>query len=192
MLITWGNLNITAHSDPEIYITDLHQQTGSFRLDYTVTITDDQKIVRNYDVQENFRVRYTSDRIYLLDYTRTMNYVFDGASTDFNENVLNLSISDPALQMMESDGGGAFAFVSEDRLYVYNVTDKKIALLFGFYNKDQDDIRTRFKNNRIQILSVDEAGNVEFLVAGYMNRGRHGCRCNEWKLDHPYNRAGKR
>ena len=171
--VSWGNLNITAHSDPEIYITDLHQQTGSFRLDYTVTITDDQKIVRNYDVQENFRVRYTSDRIYLLDYTRTMNYVFDGASTDFNENVLNLSISDPELQMMESDGGGAFAFVSEDRLYVYNVTDKKIALLFGFYNKDQDDIRTRFKNNRIQILSVDEAGNVEFLVAGYMNRGRH-------------------
>ncbi|MCH4190921.1 MAG: hypothetical protein LKF52_01345 [Butyrivibrio sp.] len=171
--VSWGALAITSHTDPEVFITDIHGQTASFRLDYQVTVTDDQKVARTYDVQESYRVRYTSDRIYLLDFQRTMDYVFEGSASDFSGTKLNLSISDPDLQMMESDGGGAFAFVSADRLYIYNVSDRKMARLFGFYNSDQNDVRTLWKNNSIRILSVDEAGNVEFLVSGYMDRGRH-------------------
>lgn len=171
--VSWGSLTISSHTDPEVFITDIHGQTGSFRLDYQVTVTDDQKVSRTYDVQESYRVRYTADRIYLLDFQRTMDYVFDGSASDFTGTKLNLSISDPDLQMVESDGGGAFAFVSADRLYIYNVSDRKLARLFGFYNSDQSDDRTLWKNNSIRILNVDEAGNVEFLVSGYMDRGSH-------------------
>ncbi|WP_034467250.1 hypothetical protein [Butyrivibrio proteoclasticus] len=170
--VTWGNLNITKHTSPEVYITDLHSQTGCYKLQYRVTLKDGSAS-RTYNVVEAYRVRYTSDRIYLLNYERTMNYIFDSSSYSISSNTIGLSISDPDIQLMESSGGSCFAFVSENRLYMFNNSESKLAFLFGFYDSSNNDVRTRWDNNTIKILRVDEAGNVKFVVAGYMNRGVH-------------------
>ncbi|RKM56153.1 hypothetical protein D6855_14935 [Butyrivibrio sp. CB08] len=173
--VTWGDMNITKHTTPDVYVTDLHGQTGSYRLVYRVTVKDGT-VSRLYNVTESYRVRYTTDRIYLLNFDRTMNYIFDSTSYAVGANTIALSISDPELQLVESSGGSAFAFVSENRLYMFNGTENKLAYLFGFYDVDNDDPRTRWDNHSIKILKVDEAGNVKFAVAGYMNRGIHeGC-----------------
>ena len=173
--VTWGDLNVTRHTDPEIYVTDLHSQTGSIELVYRVTVREGT-ISRQYNVTEDFRVRYTSDRIYLLNYERRMNYLFDSSSYSIGSNAIGLSISDPDLELVESSGGSAFAFVSENRLYMFNNSENKLAYLFGFYDTDNDDLRTRWNRHSIKVLKVDEAGNVRFAVAGYMNRGIHeGC-----------------
>lgn len=170
--VTWGDLEVSGHTEPEIYVTDIHPQTGSYKLLYRVSIKEgaSNKI---YDVEEAFRVRYTSDRIYLLNYERTMNYVFDSNSFSITKNTIGLSISSPDIQLVESSSGTAFAFVSENRLYMLNNSENKLAYLFGFYDNENDDIRTRWDKNDIKILKVDEAGNVKFAVAGYMNRGMH-------------------
>ncbi len=170
--VTWGDLNITKHTAPEIYVTDIHSQTGSIELKYRVTVRDGT-ISRLYNVKECYRVRYTSDRIYLLNFDRTMNYLFDSGSYAVGTNTLGLNISDPELQLVESSGGSAFAFVSENRLYMFNNAENKLAFLFGFYDTDNDDLRTRWDDHLVKILKVDEAGNVKFAVAGYMNRGIH-------------------
>ncbi len=171
--VTWGSLNITDRTEPLIELTDIHSQTASFGVKYQVkqkTSSGDEKL---YNISESYRIRYTSDRIYLLNFDRRMNYVFDGSTQDISENVINLWISEEELTLKESDGGRAFAFVSEDRLYAYNSNDNKLALVFGFYNNDYNDERVTFQGNTIHILNVDEAGNVEFVVSGYMNRGDH-------------------
>ncbi len=170
--VTWGDLNIIKHTEPEVYVTDIHSQTGSYELKYRVTIKDGT-LSRQYNVTEDFRVRYTSDRIYLLNYERSMNYIFDSGSYALGTNTIGLNISDPELQLVESSGGSAFAFVSENRLYMFNNSENKLAFLFGFYDTDNDDIRTRWDDHLVKILKVDEAGNVKFAVAGYMNRGIH-------------------
>ena len=173
--VTWGDMNITRHTDPEIYVTDLHGQTGSYKLVYRVTVREGAAS-RLYDVTECYRVRYTADRLYLLNFERTMDYIFDSTSYGVGTNTIALSISDPELQLVESGSGSAFAFVSENRLYMFNSSESKLAYLFGFYDNDNDDMRTRWNNHSIKILKVDEAGNVKFAVAGYMNRGIHeGC-----------------
>ena len=173
--VTWGDMNVTKHTAPDIYVTDLHSQTGCYELKYRVTIKDGT-VSRLYNVTEDFRVRYTTDRIYLLNYERTLNYLFDSSSYSIGTNTIGLNISDPELQLVESSGGSALAFVSENRLYMFNNSENKLAYLFGFYDTDNDDIRTRWDNHSIKILKVDEAGNVKFAVAGYMNRGIHeGC-----------------
>ena len=172
--ITWGDLNIVSHTDPSVFITDIHGQTGLFRLESQVTLLDDDNKQKTYNVVEIFRVRYTSDRMYLLDYERTMNYVFDEAPEDISGGVLNLSITNQdSFQMKESEGGNIIAFVSQDRLFVYSISDNKMSYVYGFYDKDNNDERCTLQNNNIQILSVDEAGNMRFIVSGYMNRGRH-------------------
>ena len=170
--VTWGDLNITKHTTPEVYVTDIHSQTASFELQYRVTLKD-SSVSRTYNVNEYYRVRYTSDRMYLLNFERTMNYIFDSSSYSISGSSINLSISDPDMELVESASGSAFAFVNEGRLYAFSISDNKLAYLFGFYDSNNDDIRTRWNRNKVHILNVDEAGNVKFAVAGYMNRGIH-------------------
>ena len=170
--ITWGNLDITRETRANITIKELASQTGSFVLEYYVSTPDgDEKTF--YRVKEYFRVRYTADRMYLLDYERTMNQIFQESGDVYANNKIMLGITSENVELFESDGGNNFAFVTGNRLYSYNVTDNKMAFLFGFYNEENMDARTLYDGNRIKILNIDEAGNVIFLVYGYMNRGRH-------------------
>ena len=170
--VTWGDLSITVHTTPEVYITDIHSQTASFELRYRVSLKDGT-INRTYNVVEDYRVRYTSDRMYLLNFERTMNYIFDSNSYSVGKNSILLGIEDPEIEFKENDSGSAFAFVSENRLFVFNNSESKLAYVFGFYDGDNDDTRTIWNKNLVKILNIDEAGNVKFAVAGYMNRGIH-------------------
>ena len=172
--ITWGNLKIDAVTEPEITIKELTEQTGSFSLEYLLSIRDGRDI-NYYRVKEFYRIRYTPDRIYLLDYEREMNQIFDEqADVCINDKII-LGISGDDVKLMESDGGNVFAFTVSDKLYSYNVTDNKLIRLFSFYDNTEGlpDARDMYNRHNIQIMSVDETGNVTFLVYGYMNRGRH-------------------
>ncbi|WP_035767279.1 hypothetical protein [Butyrivibrio sp. NC2002] len=171
--VTWGDLNIISHTEPSVVLTDIHSQTATIDLNYRVIQKTDDNEEKSYNIRESYRIRYTSDRIYLLNFDRTMNYIFSADSSDITENAINLWITQSDVELKESDGGNTFAFVSEGRLYAYNSTENKIAYVFGFSSDDADDERTNWIQSDINILSVDEAGNVEFTVTGYMNRGEH-------------------
>lgn len=170
--ITYAGLPITAKTDPQITIKEIDEQTGSFVTDFYVT-TSDAETENLYHVQEYYRLRYTSDRIYLLNYERTMDQVFREDGNVYANNKIMLGITADEIQMEESDDGNILAFVSGNRLFSYNTVDNKMAYLFGFYDKDNRDTRTFYNMHRIKILDVSEGGNITFLVYGYMNRGRH-------------------
>ena len=170
--ITYAGLPITAKTDPQITIKEIDEQTGSFLTDFYVT-TSDAEAENLYHVQEYYRLRYTSDRIYLLDYERTMDQVYREEGNVYANNKIMLGITADNIQMEESDDGNILAFVSGNRLFSYNTVDNKMAYLFGFYDKDNVDARTLYNMHRMKILDVSEGGNVTFLVYGYMNRGRH-------------------
>ena len=170
--ITYAGLPITAKTGPQITIKEIDEQTGSFVTDFYVT-TSDAEAENLYHVQEYYRLRYTSDRIYLLDYERTMDQVYREEGNVYANNKIMLGITADNIQMEESDDGNILAFVSGNRLFSYNTVDNKMAYLFGFYDKDNVDARTLYNMHRMKILDVSEGGNVTFLVYGYMNRGKH-------------------
>lgn len=170
--VTWGDLEVTREGGAKITVRELASQTGSFLLQYFVSAREGRNRAY-YSVEEFYRVRYTADRMYLLDYERTMNRIFDETGDVFTGNKIYLGIMGDAVSLRESDGGNVIAFVAGDRLYSYNVADRKLAFLFGFYDKVNADARTLYDRYGIKILNVDEGGNVTFLVYGYMNRGRH-------------------
>lgn len=175
--VTWGDLVVAKVSEPSVLIQELTEQTGSFRIEYLASIRDGRE--RNYyRVSEYYRIRYTPDRMYLLDYERTMDQLFNEEADIFINDKIMLGIVGDGVELRESDGGNVFAFATTDRLYSYNVTDNKLARLFSFYEDMEalTDVRNTYGRHGIQILSVDETGNVIFLVYGYMNRGHHeGC-----------------
>ncbi len=170
--VTWGDLKVTRESEPRITIKELASQTGSLLLQYYVSAREGRGKTY-YCVEEFYRVRYTADRMYLLDYERTMNQMFDERGDIFSSNKIYLGIMGDEVSLTESDGGNVIAFVVGNRLYSYNVVDRKLAFLFGFYDTENMDARSLYDKYGIKILSVDEGGNVTFLVYGYMNRGRH-------------------
>ncbi len=170
--ITWGNLEVDKVSEPSVTIKEIAEQTASVKLEYLVTMKDGET-VNYYKVNEFYRIRYTPARMYLLSYNRTMQQIFNEAKSSFANNKLMIGISTPDVEMVESDGGNVFAFVNANRLFSYNVADNKLARLFSFYDKEDADERTLYNQLDIKILSVEETGNITFLVAGYMNRGTH-------------------
>lgn len=172
--VTWGDLAVTRVTEPIISIRELTEQTGSFHIEYLASVRDGRE-KNYYRVKEYYRIRYTPDRMYLLDYEREMGQIFDEAADIFINDKIMLGIVGDEVKLHESDGGNVFAFATADKLYCYNVTDNKLARLFSFYENTEglQDARNMYDRHNIQILSVDETGSVDFLVYGYMNRGRH-------------------
>lgn len=170
--VTWADLEVEKITEPVIDIKELEERTGSFQLEYMVSTRKGRERTY-YQVKEYYRVRFTPDRMYLLDFDREMTQIFDENADVFANDKIMLGIVDEDVKMKESDGGNVFAFVSSNKLYSYNVTDHKLARLFSFFEDDVTDLRSSYTRHQIKIMNVDEAGNVVFIVYGYMNRGRH-------------------
>ncbi len=169
--ITWGELNVTEVQAPAIRLSEIAAQTASMLLDYIVA-TEEGRNRTYYTVTEYYRIRYTADRIYLLDYERTMTQIPDAEQMFENDKIL-LGITGTDVPMMESEDGNVVIFQAAGRLFSYNVTTNKLTIIFGFYDEDNADARTMYNQHSVKILYVDEGGNVQFAVYGYMNRGRH-------------------
>lgn len=172
--VTWGDLSVKQMTEPDILIKELMEPTGSFRMRYLASVREGKK-TNLYRVSEYYRVRYTPDRMYLLDFEREMDQIFDEeADVCINDKIM-LGIAGDEVKLVESDGGNVFAFSVADKLYSYNVTDNKLVRLFSFYGNTEGlaDARNAYDQYDTKILTVDETGNVIFLVYGYMNRGRH-------------------
>lgn len=169
--ITWGDLEVTEVEAPTVQLTEMGSQTASILLHFMVS-TQKEKQTAYYRVTEHYRVRYTTERNYLLDYERTMEQVPNLEHMYANDKIL-LGITDENVSMAESEDGNTVVFKEADRLLSYNASTNKLAVIFSFYDKKNADSRAMNAQHDIKILDVDEAGNVKFAVYGYMNRGRH-------------------
>ena len=169
--ITWGELNVTEVSEPVVQLTDITENTADLVVDYVVS-TYEGKEITYYLVDEVYRIRYSAERMYLLDYNRTMTQMPETKDMYANDKIL-LGIVDVNVPMMESEGGSIVVFESGNRLFSYNVNTNSLVEIFSFYNIENADARTIHKDHSIKILDVDEGGNVYYAVYGYMNRGRH-------------------
>lgn len=169
--ITWGELPVEEITKPVFSLKEIASQTAAVLVNFMVSTAEGQDRAY-YQVEEYYRVRYTSDRMYLLDYERTMTQIPDPEEMYANDKIL-LGIASQELPMMESEDGNIVVFEAADRLLSYNATANSISVIFSFYDKDNGDARTLYGAHSIKILDVDEGGNVAFAVYGYMNRGRH-------------------
>lgn len=170
--VSWGDLKVKVELTPIPELIELASQTASLRMHYVVSVGEDDDL-QYYDVTEYYRIRYTPGRTYLLDFEREMTQFFVEEEESFVNDKIVLGIADPKLPFVESEDGNNFAFVIQNKLCSYSVTDKTFATLFSFYNEENADERTIYNHHDIRILHMDEAGNVEFAVVGYMNRGRY-------------------
>jgi len=169
--ISWGKLQVSPVTDPIFNVTELAAQTASIVSHYVVS-TGSGDDIKYFYVEEYYRLRYTTDRIYLLDYNRTMNSLVDEQDDIYANDKILIGVESEDMPVIESEDGNVFAFEVQNRLYSYNVTTNRIAVIFGFYDRYHADARTLYNQHGIKVLDIDEGG-VRFAVYGYMNRGSH-------------------
>ena len=170
--VGWGDLAVKPVNEPVLNLKEIVGQTASVELNRVISTGYGKKKVY-YFVTEVYRIRYTTERVYLLDFVRTMTQIPNYEADIYDNNKFYLGIVPEDTPLLESEDGNIVVFEAANRLCSYNITTNKLALLFSFYDEDNTDARSIYNQHTIKILDVDEGGNVQFAVYGYMNRGRH-------------------
>lgn len=126
-----------------------------------------------YNVKEFFRVRHVKEEVELADYDRVMNQVFDNNSQALVHEGINLGIAPEQIEYLSNGKGTIVTFVQEREVWSYDKETNTFSRIFSFADAEGDDIRNRYDQHTIQLISMSEDGSVAFAVIGYMNRGRH-------------------
>ncbi len=178
-LITWGNLNPSIITDPVPVIKELNIETAAIEQDYYVK-AETPTGMETFFVKEFYRVRYSGSRMYLLNFKRTMEAMFNPDFISLRKSELKIGISDDYdFEITSSSDNKKFAFVRNGSLWYYNLSDNKLHRVFSFESwedgalneNEQSLIRDNYDRHDIKILRLNDDGTISFIVYGYMNCG---------------------
>lgn len=167
----WDTMEVQKTGPVRIYLADLEGSIAAVRLEFEVVHENEAGERERYQVQESYRVRYTEQRMYLLNYERSVDRIFDPDLDVFFPNSIQLGILNTQVEYEKNEEENIVAFVQNGELWCYDVAQNKLSYVFGF--RDGEDLRCSYEEHTIKIIDVDESGSMNFLVYGYMNRGRH-------------------
>lgn len=172
--ITWANLSTMRISQMIPTIKDMDQDNATIELKY-VAISGDGEDAQYFNVWEEYRVRYVNaSTIYLMDYDRSVESIFDRFNVNTVKNWFFFGIADiDKFQYQVSDENEKVAFVKEGQLWYYDYSSTRITKVFAFWQDTPTDVRTAYDQHGINIVKLDDDGNIIFTVYGYMNRGQH-------------------
>jgi len=172
--LTWADLGAQIFYKPTPRLMEINENTATLTLDYRISATAEDGGTELYNVHEYYRLRYTDSRVFLLNFSRTTDQIFNPENTDvLSDNGLVLGITQRDICYMTDPKKKCVAFVQENELWTCMTADGTCTRVFGFPQQENMDARDFYKENTIRILKVDDAGDVWFAVGGYMNRGVH-------------------
>ena len=171
--VLWGNLHPEKSSDTKITLYEFDRLMTSLVLSYSVTAEGEDGTTEYYDVEEFYCVRYVSGKYYLMTYERLANQYFPDGEVFTDEGDLLLGVmSADELPMEIVQNGKHIVFVRDGELRYCESGGNRLKTLFSF-GDSAGDIRAGYDQHDIRIVDLEDDGDVEFLVYGYMNRGTH-------------------
>lgn len=169
--VIWDGMSVKEIQGPEITYLELENDVISLKLDYQVSYENESGEDEKYQVKDYFRIRHTNARMYLLDYERTTERLFELNHQVFGEKNLNLGIQWKEVPYMSNEEGSVVNFVVSDELWSYDIAQNKLSKVFSFKNgSDRRGLHDEFE---IQLVNMEDSGSMDFVVMGYMNRGFH-------------------
>lgn len=171
--VQWGDLSSEIVGSIEWSIKESNTVYTSVLAKYQVSCQDENGEAALYNVKEFFRVRFLVDTIYLLDYNRDMEKIFQGNGYEIDEKGFLFGIASDDIQYETNDDETIAAFVQERNLWLYNGEKDELTEVFSFSDQEGRDMRGKNDQHAVRIISMDNSGNLAFAVYGYMNRGSH-------------------
>ncbi|BCJ96712.1 hypothetical protein acsn021_42810 [Anaerocolumna cellulosilytica] len=170
-LVSWGNLEPKVVGPIVPDVEEINTDTASVVLRYMVS-GETESGTEYYYVSEFYRVRYTDTRMYLLNYDRKIESVFDINLTSLAKSQFKIGITNQSdMKLFTSTENNKLSFVRERELWYYNLLENKAVRVFSFRQENTDYVRDIYPEHDVQILNMDDDGNIDFMVYGYMNRG---------------------
>ncbi|MDF2541933.1 MAG: putative rane protein [Herbinix sp.] len=172
-LVSWGNLKPSVITEVIPTIRECYIDTASVELNYIVK-SDASGSTEYYSVREFYRIKYTTSRMYLLNYERNMESLFDANLISLTKSEIKLGItSDFKVPYLSSDDEKMITFVRGRKLWLYDLEENKMTLVFSYAQEKTDYIRDIYDQHEIRIIDMDAEGNINFCVYGYINRGQY-------------------
>ncbi|MDO4977940.1 MAG: hypothetical protein Q4E53_11830 [Eubacteriales bacterium] len=172
--ISFGSLLVNKESIPRLSIKEINDVYTVLQLDYILSAEIKEGVIQYYNVTEKYKIRYTSDRMYLLDYERNMDAYYNKVLYDSSKNYITLGIGNiNNIDVMSSDDGNKVCFSQAGQFWYYNYKSSDVCKVYSFPTENLADLRNTTNNHDIKILNIDEEGNIIYVVYGYMNRGHY-------------------
>ncbi len=172
--LAWGNLEVERVTKPIMTIKEMYSVFGEYTLEYVVRATNDYDTYQYYNVTEFFRLRQGNSEMYVYSYERRAEQIFEANNQNISSTRLNLGVdSDGEVEHLTSRNGSYVCFVKENVLWCMNLKNNKAISVFTFTTDDFTNIRENNDSHGIDIISVDNKGNIMFMVYGYMNKGEN-------------------
>ncbi len=172
--IKWRNLICNPVTPLDIAFQEINDDYTALTICYILsTVTSDGEN-QYYDVEEYYRLRQGAKQMYVLDYERTAEEIFNPEGTILSGgNSIQLGITPGDVEYDYNEVGNRIAFVQAGELWGYDASNNLLSKIFSFREQEDFDPRDNLNQHDIKIMNVDEAGSVDFIVFGYMNRGKH-------------------
>ncbi len=171
--VCWGSMRGTEETEPVISVKEIGSSYNVILLDYILSSTDEQENTYYYNVEEYYRVREGQERMYLLDFERTVEEIWRGQTGEPTSEDLDLGIRSSDVNYMVNEAGTVICFEQAGELWNYSISSGTVTKVFSFRSSDGFDVRENLDEHDIRIIRVSDTGSVDFIVYGYMNRGEH-------------------
>jgi hypothetical protein len=135
--ITWADLEPTQLGEAYASFKEINSSYNVITIQYVVTTQGSGGETEYYNVEEYYRLRMTTTRMYVLNFERTLNQIFRGENSFISDkNKIQLGIRDEDIEYMASETGDVIAFVQEGELWCFDRINNKIVKVFSFLDTE--------------------------------------------------------
>ena len=127
-MMSYNGMKLTP-SEKEVKLVNYNGKIGEIHLSYTADADG-----KSYNIEENFICKAGSQRLYMLDYTRTMNQRLS-KSLQYAKKI-DLGIGNRATNIISSKSGEKLAFLADNKLFLSDSKNGKLELVYTGGNND--------------------------------------------------------
>ena len=174
-LMTFGDLKPNVITEVATTITEIDKDYTVVHLQYVME-AESGGATHYYNVDEYYTGVYdkSNGSVELLDYHRYQESMFDTEYIYKDSNSIAFGVtSDDNVEYVTAEENEKLAFVREGELWYYDYATTSVTNVFSFNQGDYTDIRSMNQAMDINIVSMDDEGEMYFVVYGYNCRGDH-------------------
>lgn len=170
--VVWGEMQVERLTKPRVRFTDFRGNIVSLVMEYRMQDRDTKDL---YQVTEAYCIQYTQSRMYLQNYERTADRIFQVGNQIVEDGQIDFGIQSREMNYRKNEEENVIGFVQQGQLWCYDFGQNRLSRVYGF--EDEEDERGLYNAHDFRILQVEDSGSMDFLVYGYMNRGLYEGRC---------------
>ncbi len=171
--LTWGGLSMEQAGPAEVCLKELDGIMGQVELRYLAVRQTEDGHTETYEITDDFTLKWSEQRIYMMDFDRQTDEIFTGNRGAISGKRILLGITgDERVSAKASPDGKQTAFCANRDVWLYDQADGELINVFSFRNEESQGT-VEYNKHDAKILQVSDKGDMDFLVYGYMNQGRH-------------------